>query len=313
MAIEGGASIWGVVACGCAVVYAFGAALHHTGRATADRQQNAELVRQSNMRQNTAHSATWEIDYERRTISGGEAFSALLGRPATYHAVAEGACFATEADRALVRAAFSAHRRAAQRIALEHEAVREDGSSVRVRHEGFLRTAPDGAPQRLCCTSTIAGAASAKAADGASAVFALQADALRKLGRELGTAPMAAAATSEIADLLQTLASQAFLISDGVSALADRRHAADSANRAKSQFIASMSHELRTPLNAVVGYAEILKEDAEDRNDAGTIEDLDRILDAAKHLLALLNEIRDLSKLDAARPQAAPALAMAAS
>lgn len=79
------------------------------------------------------------------------------------------------------------------------------------------------------------------------------------------------------------------------------RQTAENASLAKSQFIANMSHELRTPLNAVIGYAEILLEEAEERPHASEVADLNRILAAARHLLSLMNDILDVSKIEAGR------------
>jgi signal transduction histidine kinase len=70
-------------------------------------------------------------------------------------------------------------------------------------------------------------------------------------------------------------------------------------NQAKSMFLANMSHELRTPLNAIVGYCEILLEDAEAAEQAEAIADLNRVLASAKHLLALIEDVLDLSKIEA--------------
>lgn len=76
------------------------------------------------------------------------------------------------------------------------------------------------------------------------------------------------------------------------------RDAALEANRTKSRFIANMSHELRTPLNAIIGYSEMLYEDAEDRGWNEILVDLSRITDAGQHLLGLINDILDLSKIE---------------
>ena len=76
------------------------------------------------------------------------------------------------------------------------------------------------------------------------------------------------------------------------------RDEAVKANSAKSQFLANMSHELRTPLNAIIGYSELLIDDARDDDNEEYIPDLDKISNAGKHLLGLINDILDLSKIE---------------
>ncbi len=83
--------------------------------------------------------------------------------------------------------------------------------------------------------------------------------------------------------------------------LEQARAEAEEANDAKSQFLASMSHELRTPLNAIIGYSEMLIEDATDAGEASTVADLQRIESSGRHLLALINDILDLSKIEAGK------------
>jgi signal transduction histidine kinase/putative methionine-R-sulfoxide reductase with GAF domain len=101
----------------------------------------------------------------------------------------------------------------------------------------------------------------------------------------------------EVVALLETFASQSALAIDN----ARLYRALEEASGHKSEFLANMSHELRTPLNAIIGYSEMLQEEAEDLGEAALLPDLGKINAAGKHLLELINDILDLSKIEAGK------------
>src|SRR5690242_5796115 len=119
----------------------------------------------------------------------------------------------------------------------------------------------------------------------------------RVLGGLVMTRRAPGAFPPEVVALLQTFATQSALAIDN----ARLYRALEEASRHKSAFLASMSHELRTPLNAIIGYSEMLQEEAEEIGEEAFIPDLQKVNAAGKHLLGLINDILDLSKIEAGR------------
>ena len=109
--------------------------------------------------------------------------------------------------------------------------------------------------------------------------------------------------------LLQTFAAQSVLAIQNArlfQQIQEKGDQLEAASKLKSQFLANMSHELRTPLNAIIGVTEMLLEDAQELDREDEVEPLDRVLRAARHLLALINDILDLSKIEAGKMELHP-------
>ena len=105
-------------------------------------------------------------------------------------------------------------------------------------------------------------------------------------------------------DLIKTFAAQSVLAIQNARLfheIEDKGRQLEVAGQHKSQFLANMSHELRTPLNAIIGYSEILQEDVADLGQDALVPDLKKIEGAGRHLLGLINDILDLSKIEAGR------------
>src|SRR5262245_50123320 len=108
----------------------------------------------------------------------------------------------------------------------------------------------------------------------------------------------------EVVELLKTFATQSALAIQNARLfreIDDKSRQLAAASQHKSEFLANMSHELRTPLNAIIGYSELLEEEAGDLDGGRLVPDLQKIAAAAKHQLSLINDILDLSKVEAGR------------
>lgn len=113
----------------------------------------------------------------------------------------------------------------------------------------------------------------------------------------------AALLEAQIKERTEDLEVKAKQLEDSNALLEKSRLAADEANAAKTKFLANMSNELKTPINAIIGYSEILEEEALDRKDTVSADDLRKIISSAKHLLSLIDEILDLSSIESGKTQ----------
>jgi signal transduction histidine kinase/CheY-like chemotaxis protein len=108
-------------------------------------------------------------------------------------------------------------------------------------------------------------------------------------------------AKKELAAQNEQIQEQYAVIESALQSALQANEAAKQASQAKSAFLANMSHELRTPLNAILGYSEMLAEDAAASGHADIVPDLQKIQTAGKHLLGLINDVLDLSKIEAGK------------
>ena len=188
--------------------------------------------------------------------------------------------------------------------AIEHTRARLDDDT------GIARAARAGVPDQIPDLLTAANVASPGTVDALrhSGFRALLSVPLVREQRTVGMLVIRRKQPGEFAqpvvDLVQTLASQSVLAIENARLfheVEEKSQELDVASQHKSQFLANMSHELRTPLNAVIGYSEMLQEELEDLGQADLVPDVEKINAAGRHLLGLINDILDLSKIEAGR------------
>ena len=140
-----------------------------------------------------------------------------------------------------------------------------------------------------------------RARDGKTTVVSYNATTFYDRDRQLQGVFAAARDVTERKRFERSLQETNVELESAIAGAAKAKEAAENANKTKSLFLANMSHELRTPLNAILGYSEMLYEECEERHLDDFGADLEKISAAGKHLLALINDILDLSKIEAGK------------
>jgi len=288
---------------------------------------NLALVEQLRLALDSMHAATWDLDFRSQTFRTGGGMDRLYGRALSWDDVTTpGTPLVHPDDSDGVASSILCMTQDSPRAVNDHRIIRADGEIVWLRTAAIASfndrrrlvrlsglTHDITAEKHLEIQLLEATRAAEAALEEKRQVFAAYADeALAPQSpiideNRQGEDFVLAGSVARLRAVVSEIAARDVALLRIIDDLDKARAAAESANLAKSQFLANMSHELRTPLNAITGYSEILLEQAQARGDESDDKDLRRILSAAHHLLHLVNDVLDLSKIEAGRMDVSPA------
>lgn len=285
------------------------------------REAAAENEQRLKVALEAGRSFVWEVDFKNRSITFQGDPLPLYGAPITFEQfMTKSTPFLHDEERGMIEVYFAAVAEGRESMgSIEHRVIREDGE---VRWAQVVARRVDNSKGTIRKIIALSTDITERKRQEAQFIAAMRrADEALKAKRALfaDIAPIAEVepideAAVHVAEMFERLDSlmaemdaRDVVLADTMASLRAAREAADAANVSKSQFLASMSHELRTPLNAIIGYSEILREEAEDDGRTSDIADIERILNSARQLLHLINDILDLSKIEAGRMEVSAA------
>lgn len=306
--------VGGVVICGQDVTHNVAAR-----KALEAQTERLQLVMRA------GRSFVWDIDYRTGAVSGGEGMDRIYGREITLASLNPDnpEVFLPE-DAPYIKAVFNRVTKG-EIDSYEHRFIHGKTGEVHwVKLTFNVHRNAKGKPERLIVMSTDITDRKRRelsflhAFEQAQAMLDARRALLGEISSSLGvdlppeqvevSAPVDRSSgtnfeelSARLLRLVYEIAARDGALSEAVQALKEARAAAESANQAKSQFLATMSHELRTPLNAIIGYTEIVLENAEDDGRSDDAADCRRVLGASRRLLSQINEVLDLAKIEAGR------------